>query len=199
MSDIQPNLQQLIEELQTIRTKWQLFGVFLGVPKDELDAIDENKRNVEDKLYALFCKWTEIQPRGTWQDIMKALKKIKRLDVAEILEKKYIKHHLPSSDTSYCKSESMSLSPQNQSVDSSPGPTELDDNTCTDKAHVDVPKYLMQDVDDLASQFTYLLTKMQSALQQQLIRNELDLDQLGRFISNTFCVSYVPFCAFLCH
>ena len=329
MSDIQPNLQQLVEELQSISRNLQLFGQFLGIPKEELEAIDEDKRNVGDKLYVLCYKWLQIKPRGTWKDIVRALKKIKKLDLAENLEKKYIKHHLPSSDTpygrlglmsvsplypsklavtfspdckevgnteitrvdvktpcrptfhqlyeelrhvkaewerfglclgfvpddlaviardksdvdqsfaavcdewlkrnpsgtwediiialekmerfdlkrklekyikhhlpsndtSYDRSESMSLSPQYQSVDtSSPDPTEIDDNTKT--THVDEPEYLMQDVDKLASQFTYLLAEIQSALKQKLDNKELNLDQLGRFISYTLCVPYEPF------
>ena len=89
MSDIQPNLQQLVEELQSIRTRWKLFGLFLGIPKDDLEAIDVDKKNVKDKLYVLCYKWLQMKPRGTWNDIVKALKKIERLDLAERLGKKY--------------------------------------------------------------------------------------------------------------
>ena len=99
MSDIQPNLPQLVEELQSIRATWRLFGLFLGIPKEELEAIDEDKRNVGDKLYVLCYKWLQMKPRGTWKDIVTALKKIKALHLAESLEEKYIKHDLPSSDT----------------------------------------------------------------------------------------------------
>ena len=93
MSDIQPNLQQLVEELQSIRATWKLFGLHLGIPNDDLEAIDVDKTNVGDKLYVLCYKWLQMKPRGTWNDIVKALKKIERLDLAESLEKKYIKHH----------------------------------------------------------------------------------------------------------
>ena len=95
MSDIQPNLPQLVEELQSITATWRLFGLFLGIPKEELEAIDVDKKNVGDKLYVLCCKWLEMKPRGTWNDIVKALKKIQTLELAERLEKKYIIHHLP--------------------------------------------------------------------------------------------------------
>ena len=192
MSDIQPNLQQLVEELQSIRSTWKLFGLFLGIPDDDLEAIDVDKRNVGDKLYVLCYKWLQMKPRGTWNDIVKALKVIQRLDLAERLEKKYIKHHLPSRGTSYDRSESMSLSPQYQSVDtSSPDPpTELDDSTNT--THVDVPKKLVNNVDDLAVQFKSLLTDIQLALKQKLIDNELDLKHLSRFISLTLHVPHQP-------
>ena len=190
MSDIQPNLQQLVEELQSISTKWKLFGLFLGIPDDDLEAIDVDKRNVGDKLYALCCKWPRIKPRGNWKDIVKALKKIKRLDLAERLEKKYIKHHHPSSDTSYDRM-STSLSPPYQSaVTSSPGTCTTDDNTET--THVDVPKEFKNDVDDLAVQFTYLLSCIKSGLKQKLINNQLNLDQLGRFISDLLSIPYEP-------
>ena len=191
MSDTQPNLPQLVEELQSIRATWRLFGLFLGIPDDDLEAIDVDKRNVGDKLYVLCYKWLQMKPRGTWNDIVKALKKIERLDLAERLEKKYIKRHLPSSDTSYDRSESMSLSPQYQSVDTSPDPpTELDDST--DTTHVNVPKKLMNNVDDLAVQFKSLLTDIQLALKQKLIDNELDLKHLSRFISLSLRVPHQP-------
>ena len=190
MSDIQPNLEDLIEELQSIRPAWKQFGLFLGISKDELEAIDENKRNVEDKLYALLYKWPQMKPRGTWKDIVNALKKIERLDLAGRLEEKYIKHNLLSSDTSYKRLEPTStLALQCQTAVTSPDPA--DDNT--EITHVDEPQNFMEDVDDLASQFTYLLTEMQSALKQKLDNEELDLDQLGRFISYTLDVSYEPF------
>ena len=93
MSDIQPNLQQLVEELQSIRATWQQFGLYLGIKNDDLEAIDVDKRNVEEKLLALCYKWLQMKPRGTWKDIVRALKKIKALHLAESLEEKYIKHH----------------------------------------------------------------------------------------------------------
>ena len=94
MSDIQPNLQQLVEELQPIRKKWKLFGLFLGISNDDLEVIDVDKRNVEDKLYALCYKWLQMKPRGTWKDVVKTMKKMKRLDLAERFEDKHIKHHM---------------------------------------------------------------------------------------------------------
>ena len=187
MSDIQPNLQQLVKELQSISTKWKLFGVFLGIPNDDLEEIDEDKRNVDDKLDALCYKWLQMKPRGNWKDIMKALKKIKRLDLADKLEEKYIKY-LPSSDTSYGRLDTMSTAPYQSPVMSFPGPT--DDNTET--THVDVPKKLMKNIDDLAIQFMSLLTDIQLALKQKLINNELDLEHLRRFISFTLHVPHQP-------
>ena len=327
MSDIQPNLQQLVEELQSIRATWKLFGLFLGIPDDDLEAIDEDKRNVGDKLYVLCYKWLQMKPRGTWNDIVTVLKNIQKLELAERLEKKYIKHHLSSSDTSYGRPELMSISPSHpyesdvtfspdpidehteithvdvqtpcrptfhqlydevhhvkaewerfglclgfvpddlaviarnksdvdqsfaavcdkwlkrnpsgtwediiialekmerfdlkielekkyikhnlpssdtsydrmstslsppyqSAVTSSPGPA--DDNTKTTHVHVDVPKEFKNDVDDLAVQFTYLLSCIESGLKQKLINNQLNLDQLGRFISDLLSIPYEP-------
>ena len=190
MSDIQPNLQQLVDELQPIQATWKQFGLFLGISNDELEAINQDEKKVGDKLYALCYKWPQMKPHSTWKDIVKALKKIKRLDLAENLEEKYIKHNHPSSDISYDRSEPMSTSlslPHQSGVTSSPDRT--DDNTETT-----LVEYLMEDVDDLASQFTYLLAEIQSALKQKLDNKELNLDQLGRFISNTLCVKYETFC-----
>ena len=171
MSDTQPNLQQLVEELQSIRATWKLFGLFLGIPDDDLEAIDVDKRNVEDKLCALCYKWLQMKPRGTWNDIVKALKKIQRLELAERLEKKYIKHHLPSSYTSYARPESMSA-------------------IYFPNDHIE--HELMDMVNKLAIKSTFLLTDIQSALKQKLINNQLNLDQLGRFISVFLSIPYEP-------
>ena len=99
MSDVQPNLKQLVEELQPITTKWRQLGLFLDVPDDELEAIEEDKKNIHDKLYALCFKWLEVKRRVSWKDIVKALKKMKRLGLADRLEQKYvIVKHTTSSD-----------------------------------------------------------------------------------------------------
>ena len=161
MSD---TLQQLVEKLQSIRATWKLFGLFLGIPDDDLEAIDVDKKNVEDKLYVLCYKWLQMKPRGTWNDIVKALKKIQRLELAERLEKKYIKHHLPSS-------ESMS-------------------SIYFPNDHIE--HELMDMVNKLAIKSTFLLTDIQSGLKQKLINNQLNLDQLGRFISDFLSIPYEP-------
>ena len=94
MSDIRPTVQELVEELQPIGKNWKLFGCFLGIPDNELEAIDVDKRNVRDKLYVLCYKWLQMKPYGTWKDVVNTMKKMKRLDLAKRFEDKYIKHHM---------------------------------------------------------------------------------------------------------
>ena len=187
-----PNLKQLYEELQPISTKWKLFGTFLDVPNNALDPIHEDNKIVDEKLYTLCRQWLEIKPRGIWYDIVTALRKIKRLDLAHRLEEKFIKP--PSKDTSNDRSDPMSTSlslPYQPVVTSLPNPIEIDDKICT---HVDVPKKLLESVDDFVIRFIFLLTEIQSALKQKLLNNNLNLEKLGRFICNLLSIRYKPLC-----
>ena len=187
-----PNLRQLFEELQPISTKWKRFGTFLDVPNDVLDPIDEDNKNVDEKLYSLCRQWLEIKPRGIWNDVVTALRKIKRLDLEHRLEEKFIKP--PSRDTSNDRSDPMSTSlslPYTPAVTSLPNPIVIDDKTCT---HVDVPKKLLESVDDFVIRFIFLLTEIQSALKQKLLNNNLNLEKLGRFICNLLSICYEPLC-----
>ena len=88
-----PNLQQLMEELRPIGLKWRLFGLFLGVPNVSLEEINFDRDNIRivDKLFALCNIWLNSTPDVTWKDVVKALKKIERLDIAQKVEMKYIK------------------------------------------------------------------------------------------------------------
>ena len=91
-----PKLHDLVEELKPIRADWYKFGVFLKVEVSDLDVIDLDKHNVDTKLIALLNKWLQTTPKGTWKDIVGALEKIKRLDVSNKVEKKYINDKSPN-------------------------------------------------------------------------------------------------------
>ena len=186
MSYIQPNLKQLFDELQHVRAKWRLLGLYLDVPNDELDAIDEDKQNLDDKLYALCCIWPHIKPQGTWKDVVKALKKIKRIDLAERLEEKYIKNNTSSYRTNLQQPCGGTKSPVTK--ESMQGESGIQDQT------IDIPKDVIKNVNSLAAQFKSLLTVVQSALKQRLRNNDLNLENLGRFICNLLSVPYMPPC-----
>ena len=91
-----PKLHDLVEELKPIRAEWYKFGVFLKLEVSDLDVIDLDKHNVDTKLIALLNKWLQTTPKGTWKDIVGALGKIKRLDVANKVEEKYINDISPN-------------------------------------------------------------------------------------------------------
>ena len=91
-----PKLHDLVEELKPIRAEWYKFGVFLKIEVNDLDVIDLDKHNVDTKLIALLNKWLQTTPKGTWKDIVGALEKIKRLDVANKVEEKYSNDKSPN-------------------------------------------------------------------------------------------------------
>ena len=80
-----------MEELQPIGLKWRLFGLFLGVPIDLLNEINIANIRIEDKLFAVCNTWLNGTLDVTWKDVVKAVKKIERLDIAQKVEMKYIK------------------------------------------------------------------------------------------------------------
>ena len=201
MSDIQPNLPQLVEDLQAISTKWKLFGLYLGIPNDELEVIDEDKRNVGDKLLALCCKWPQIKPRGTWEDIVKALKKIKRLDLAEKLEEKYIELNTSSGKCTSLKSHRGTNSllrkrskqvesslPENKPVINLPVLTVTDERA----KEIFIPKTLTTTVNRLESQFYSLFIEMKYSLRQEVTNNKLKIEVLQEFLCGRLAIPYEP-------
>ena len=187
MSDVQPNLKQLVEELQPIRAKWQTFGLFLGISNDDLEAIEADKKNVEDKLYALCCQWSQLKPRGTWKDVVKALKKIKRLDIAKRLKEKYIKK-ITSSDmcTSQSKdSAQRESSPiQHNSVIALPFLTVKNDGS----KEILIPKELITELNRLESQFKAFFFEIKHYI--KFIK--VDIEVLQEFLCDRFQIPYQP-------
>ena len=96
MSDCLPSYSQLVEELEPVSAKWDQLGIFLGFTQNDLDEIRRDKQDTIPSLYAMCNKWLERNPSGSWKDIVTALQKIKRLDLADELKKKYIKEKVTS-------------------------------------------------------------------------------------------------------
>ena len=198
MSDIQPNLQQLVEELQSIRATWKLFGLTLGVPNEELEAINADEKKVADKLYAVCYKWLQIKPRGIWEDVVKALKKIKRLDVAERLEEKYINHNTSSGKCTSLKSHRGTNSPlreRSMQVESPLPENKPDINLpVTDERtkEIFIPKTLTTAVNRLESQFYSLFIEMKYSLRQEVTNNKLNIEVLQEFLCGRLAIPYQP-------
>ena len=57
------------------RSHWRNVGIELGILKDDLDAIDRNKRGqCEDCYSEVLSKWLKNDPRPTWNILAEALK-----------------------------------------------------------------------------------------------------------------------------
>ena len=65
-------------------TKWTKFAQHLpGIEERHIEQIkEENKGEIDDQKRALYKKWLEVYPNATWNDVIEALEKIERNDVA---------------------------------------------------------------------------------------------------------------------
>ena len=69
-----PSLVQLIKELFSLRSQWQNFGLFLGVPSSVLDTIQcDHSRSCEDCLRELLRWWLNHEPQPTWRKVKDAV------------------------------------------------------------------------------------------------------------------------------
>ena len=65
--------------------EWIKFAEHLpGIEQRHIDQIkEENKGKVNDEKRALYNKWFQVYPDATWNDVIKALEKAERKDIAE--------------------------------------------------------------------------------------------------------------------
>ena len=75
--------------------KWQRFGVFLpGIKQKDIEKIQEDKTGVDSRKRALWSKWSTIYPNGTWDDVIKALKRMRENKLAAEIEGKLSKEQV---------------------------------------------------------------------------------------------------------
>ena len=86
----QPTLPQLFNALQPVSADWYTLGIQLDYDASTLDIIESNHRKVEHCLRDLLSKWLQEYPNKGWRDIIGALRKMKRIDVADEIERQYM-------------------------------------------------------------------------------------------------------------
>ena len=84
--DERPTLAELLR-CADVSTRWYRLGLQLTLEPGSLDAIEDEKRSVEDKLSAMFNLWLKRNPKVSRNDILKALRDIKENAIAENYEK----------------------------------------------------------------------------------------------------------------
>ena len=84
------NLQILVTKLQTI-ADWFMLGVHLGVPKEELNKIDQQflSHGVERCKAELFDLWLRRNPSARWDDVVRALERLNEMALASELRELY--------------------------------------------------------------------------------------------------------------
>ena len=90
-SSTQPTLRQLLNALQPVSADWHMLGIQLDCDADTLNVIRENNpHKVEHCMRDLLNKWRQKCPKQTWSDIISALRKMDRNDIADETERQYI-------------------------------------------------------------------------------------------------------------
>ena len=86
-----PTLVQLLEELKMV-DNWFLFGVYLGVPVDQLRQIKSSHQQGEIEL----CKvdmlqyWLDNSVSTSWKEVARALEQTKQLVLAASVKQRYL-------------------------------------------------------------------------------------------------------------
>ena len=67
-----------------IAKEHKLVGMYLGLSKDKLNALDVEYRSVEEKIIAMLNAWKDqMTKKATRSNLIKALVKVNRNDAAE--------------------------------------------------------------------------------------------------------------------
>jgi len=69
------------------KAKWKFIGSSLGVPKSEIDSINSDNSNVDDKLFETLAKWLQSGKNTNWKTLAETLgsKTIGREDLKKII------------------------------------------------------------------------------------------------------------------
>ena len=85
--DILDNSEILLQLERKLGKDWQKLGRFLSVRDNELDAIDADYYDMEEKAHRMFCAWKNQQKFPTLNALTNAIHKIKRIDLIRVMEK----------------------------------------------------------------------------------------------------------------
>ena len=184
-----PKLPHLLEYLDPIKGSWKHFGTFLEIHANKIEAIDKDSHSSEEKLREVCIKWLQVNPDGTWEDVIEALEKIERYDaIKDIKEtlfhegstfskkrnkkrnKKKMKDASPSHHS--CKDSDMSISSDHSTK------KVLDFN----------PHLIIGPLLSLYGKFIYILSNMQTDLNRHLENKKLTFEQFNRFVCNFFSI-----------
>ena len=80
-----------MRELGTVH-EWFDFGLQLGLTHDELKSIESDYQFLNRRRAEVFGKWLE-KNKGSWVEIVKALRCIKMERLAQVIAEKYGKSH----------------------------------------------------------------------------------------------------------
>ena len=87
-----PTVLKLVEYLVDL-TDWVKFAQHLpGIEERHIDQIKkENRDKVDEERRAVYKKWLEVYPDASWNDVIEALEKAERKDIALTVKTQEVK------------------------------------------------------------------------------------------------------------
>ena len=79
---------KLIDELQDV-TECRNLGLHLGLKPAELNVVERENSSVADRKTAILDRWLQSNTEAAWEDVVSALKKMKKNRVAKCIQEKY--------------------------------------------------------------------------------------------------------------
>ena len=85
------DLQLIYEALFEMRAKWRPIDLKLGLTPGTLDAIEQEKSKMSNRLEAVLLDWLQVTIGATWEQLIDALRSalVREIRLAEKLELKY--------------------------------------------------------------------------------------------------------------
>ena len=82
------DLGNLSSELNSV-VNWVKLGLNLGLPKHELDKIQQDYQSNDRQRLEMLDKWLRHTPNAVWEDVVKALDQMEENRMAENIRQKY--------------------------------------------------------------------------------------------------------------
>ena len=67
------DLARVFDVVYDAKAKWKVFGIKLGIPIGELDAIESMGSNIDVKFVTMLAKWLQRQKNVTWKALAEAM------------------------------------------------------------------------------------------------------------------------------
>jgi hypothetical protein len=89
-------MDQLLEWLVSL-AEWENFAIYLpGMTNDDVEIIKKDKRGTIDQKRALYSKWLEVCPTASWNDVITALERDRKMALADDVRQKLAELQSPS-------------------------------------------------------------------------------------------------------
>ena len=84
-------MKTLMEKLNSVKSKWHLIGICLGIKLSQLDVIEDQYSDIGRRLSETLQYWLDgnTEVPICWESIVKALESVDKKGLADELRKEY--------------------------------------------------------------------------------------------------------------